>query len=37
MYLSDDDFKKVFGIDKATFAKYPAWKAKSLKQSKNMY
>jgi len=37
MYLNDDDFKKVFGVDKATFAKYPPWKVKQLKQQKAMF
>jgi hypothetical protein len=37
MYLSEEDFKKVFGVDKAAFSKYPAWKAKNLKQAKKLY
>jgi talin len=36
-YLSDDDFQKLFGIDKKTFLKFPAWKRTSEKKRYGLY
>jgi len=35
--LSDEDFQKVFGMDKVAFSKLPAWKSRQLKQLKNLF
>jgi flagellar motor protein MotB len=36
-YLSDGDFQKVFGMDKASFYQLRPWKQKSLKKSKGLF
>lgn len=36
-YLSDDDFKTVFGVSKAEFAAMPAWKRINAKKDKGLF
>ena len=36
-YLSDADFQTHFGMDKAAFAKLPAWKSKGVKQELGLF
>jgi len=36
-YLSDDEFKKALGMDKAEFASQKAWKQKSLKKKAGIF
>jgi len=35
--LSDEEFVKVMGMDKATFSTQPAWKVKQLKQKAKLF
>ena len=37
MYLTDDEFKKVFEMDKPAFASLPAWKQNNLKKKAKLY
>eukprot|EP00475_Leptophrys_vorax_P042036 TRINITY_DN79347_c0_g1_i1.p1 TRINITY_DN79347_c0_g1~~TRINITY_DN79347_c0_g1_i1.p1 ORF type:complete len:528 (-),score=141.54 TRINITY_DN79347_c0_g1_i1:62-1645(-) len=37
MYLSPDQFQKVFGMSKAAFFAAPAWRQKKLKQDKGLF
>jgi len=36
-YLSDEEFEKVFGMNKEQFGELPGWKKKSIKQNKNLF
>ncbi len=36
-YLSDAEFKTVFGMDKAEFYKQPGWKITAAKKAKDLF
>lgn len=36
-YLADDEFAKIFGMDKAAFAKLPNWRKKQKKQKAGLF
>ena len=36
-YLSDAEFKQVLGVDRAAFAKLPAWKVRKIKMEKKLF
>merc|ERR1712083_206660 len=36
-YLSDDEFQKVFGMDKEAFYKLRPWKQKNIKRAKGLF
>nr|2RJV_A Chain A, Villin-1 [unidentified]2RJW_A Chain A, Villin-1 [Gallus gallus]2RJW_B Chain B, Villin-1 [Gallus gallus] len=36
-YLSDEDFKAVFGMTRSAFANLPLWKQQNLKKEKGLF
>jgi hypothetical protein len=36
-YLGEEQFGQLFGMDKAAFAKLPAWKSKGVKQELGLF
>jgi hypothetical protein len=36
-YLSEEDFKQLFGMDRATFAAMAAWKRNDIKKKHGLY
>lgn len=37
MYLPDEDFEALFGMDKQKFLALPAWRQKNLKKAHNLF
>jgi len=37
LYLSDEDFQRLFSMNKDAFSKLPAWRVKKIKQNLNLF